>query len=62
MVEVNVIMGAGMGSLVVHAVEMNLIMGAGMHSLVSCFAVNRSNLAVVEVFIRMLWTLDAHVT
>ena len=52
MVEVNVIMGAGMGSLVVHVVEMNVIMGAGMHSLVSCFAVN--NLAVVEVFIRML--------
>ena len=53
-VEVNVIMGAGMGSLVVHAVEMNVIMGAGMHSLVSCFAVNSSNLAVVEVFIRIL--------
>ena len=53
-VEVNVIMGAGMGSLVVHAVEMNAIMGAGMRSLVSCFAVNNSNLAVVEVFIRML--------
>ena len=33
---------------------MNVIMGAGMHSLVSCFAVNNSNLAVVEVFIRML--------
>ena len=54
MVEVNVITGAGMGSLVVHAVEMNVIMGAGMHSLVSCFAVNNSNLAVVEVSIRML--------
>ena len=53
-VEVNVIMGAGMGSLVVHAVEMNVIMGAGMHSLVSCFDVNNSNLAVVEVYIRML--------
>ena len=53
-VEVNVIMGAGMGSLVVHAVEMNVIMGAGMHSLVSDFAVNNSNLAVVEVFIRRL--------
>ena len=50
----NVIMGAGMGALVVHAVEMNAIMGAGMHSLVSCFAINNSNLAVVEVFIRML--------
>ena len=54
MVEVNVIMSPGMGSLVVHAVEMNFIMGAGMHSLVSFFAVNSSNLAVVEVFIRML--------
>ena len=54
MAEVNVIMGAGMGSLVVHAVAMNVIMGASMHSLVSCFAVNNSNLAVVEVFIRML--------
>ena len=53
-VEVNIIMGAGMGSLVVHAVEMNVIMGAGMHSPVSCLAVNNSNLAVVEVFIRML--------
>ena len=50
----NVIMGAGMGSLVVHAVEMNVLMGAGMHSLVSCFDVNNSNLAVVEVYIRML--------
>ena len=48
------IMGAGMGSLVVHAVEMNVIMGAGMHSLVACFAVNNSNLAAVAVFIRML--------
>ena len=54
MVEVNVTMGAGMGSLVVHAVEMNVIMGAPMHSPVSCFAVNSSSLAVVEVFIRML--------
>ena len=53
-VEVNVIMGAGMGCVVVHAVEMNVIMGAGMHSLVSCCAVNKSNLAVVEVCIRML--------
>ena len=51
-VEVNVTMGAGMGSLV-HAVEMNVI-SAGMHSLVSCSAVNNSNLAVVVVFIRML--------
>ena len=39
-VEVNVIMGAGMDSLVVGVVEMNVIMGAGMHSLVSCFAVS----------------------
>ena len=53
-VEVNVIMGAGMGSLVVDVVEMNVIMGAGMHSLVSCFAVNNHHLAVVEVCIRML--------
>ena len=52
MVEVNVILGAGMDSLVADVVEMNVIMGAGMHSLVSCFAVNSSNLAV----------LDAHVT
>ena len=54
MVEVTIIMGAGMGSLVVHAVDMNVFMGAGMHSPVSGFAVNNSNLAVVEVFIRML--------
>ena len=55
MVEVNVIMGAGMDLLVVDVVEVNAIMGAGMHSLVSCFAVNDSNLAVVEVFVPMLW-------
>ena len=53
-VEVNVIMGAGMDSLVVGVVELNVIMGAGMHSLVCCFAVNNSNLAVLEVLIRML--------
>ena len=53
-VEVNVIMGAGMDSLVVDVVEVNDIMGADMHSLRSCFAVNNSNLAAVEVFIRML--------
>ena len=47
-------MGAGMDSLVVDLVEMNVIMGPGMHSLVSCFAVNNSNLAVVEVFIWVL--------
>ena len=52
MVEVNVIMGAG--PLVVDVVEVKVIMGAGMHLLVSCFAVNRSYFAVVEVFIRML--------
>ena len=52
--QVNIIMGAGMDSLVVDVVDMNVIMGAGMHSLVSCFAVNNSNLAVVQVFIRML--------
>ena len=40
--------------VVVDVVEVNVTMGAGMHSLVSCFAVNHSNLAVVEVFIRML--------
>ena len=40
--------------VVVDVVEVNVIMGAGMHSLVSCFAVNSSNLAVVEVIIRML--------
>ena len=54
MVGVNVIMGAGMDSLVVDVVAVNVIMGAGMRSLVSCFAVNNSNLAVVEVFVRML--------
>ena len=53
-VEVNVIVGVGMDSLVVDVVEVNVIMGAGMHSLVSCFAVNNRNLAVVEVFVRML--------
>ena len=53
-VDVNVIMGAGMDSLVVDVVEVNVIMDAGMHSLVSCFAVDNSNLAAVEVFIRML--------
>ena len=53
MVEVNVIMSAGMDSLVVDVVEMNVVMAAGMHSLESCFAVNNSNLATVEVFIRM---------
>ena len=54
-VEVNVIMGAGMGSLVVDAVVVDVIMGLGMHSLISCFPVKSSNLAVVEVFIWMLW-------
>ena len=43
----NVIMGAGTDLLVVDVVEVN-------HSLVSCFAVNNSHFAVVEVFIRML--------
>ena len=62
MVEVKVIMGASMDSLVVDVVEMNVIMDAGMHSLVSCFAVNRSNLAVVEVFFSDARTLDAQVT
>ena len=32
-VKVNLIMGAGMDSLVVDVVEVNVIMGAGMHSL-----------------------------
>ena len=41
MVEVNVIMGAGMDSLVVDVVEVNAIMAAGMRSLVSCFAVKK---------------------
>ena len=50
----NVIMGAGMDSLVVDVVEVNLIMGAGMHSLVSRFIVNNSNFAVVEALKRML--------
>ena len=54
LVEVNVIMGAGTDSLVEDVVEVNVIMSAGMHSIVSDFAVNNSNLAVVEVFIRML--------
>ena len=54
MVEVSVIMGAGMDSLVVDVVEVNVIMGAGMHSLVSCFPVTNRKLAVVEFFIRML--------
>ena len=54
MVEVNVIMGAGMDSLVVDVVEVTVIMGAGLRSLVSRFAVNNSNLAVVEILIRML--------
>ena len=40
MVEVNVIMGASMDSLVADVVEVNVVMSAGMHSLVSCFAVN----------------------
>ena len=53
-VEENVLMGAGMESLVVDVVEMNVIMSGGMHSLGSCFAVNNSNVAVVEIFIRML--------
>ena len=53
-VEVNVIMGAGTDLLVVDVVEVNVIMGAGMHSLVSFFAVNNTQFAVVEVFIRML--------
>ena len=47
MVEVNVIMGAGMDSVVADVVEVNVIMGAGMHSLVSDFAINNSKLAVV---------------
>ena len=49
MVEVNVIVGAGMDSLVMDVVELNV-----MHSLVSCFAVDHSNLAVVEISTRML--------
>ena len=41
-VEVNVIMCAGMDSQVVDVVEVSAIMGAGTHSLVSCFAANNS--------------------
>ena len=54
MVEVNVIMGAGMGSLVVDAIVVDVIMALGMRSLVSSFAVKSSSLAVVKVFIWML--------
>ena len=54
MVQVNVIMGAGMDSLVVDVVEVNVILGPGTHSLVSCFAVNNSHFAVVVGFIPML--------
>ena len=46
--------GCGMDSLVVDVVEVSVILDADMHSLRSCFVVNNSNLAVVEVFIRML--------
>ena len=53
MVEVNVVMGAGMDSLVADVVDMNVILGAGLHSLESNFTVNSTNRAVVEVFIRM---------
>ena len=53
-VEVNVIMGAGMGSVVVDAVVVDVIMDLGRHSLVSCFAATSSNLAVVDVFIWIL--------
>ena len=53
-VEVNVIMGASMGSLVVDAVVVDVIMDLGMHSLVSCFAAKSSSLAVVQVFIWIL--------
>ena len=45
---------SGMDSLVVDVVGVNVITGTGMPSLVSSFAVNNSNLGVVEVFIRML--------
>ena len=53
-VEVNVNMGSGMGSLVVGGVMVDIIMDLGMHSLVSCFAVKSNNVAGVEVFI---WTV-----
>ena len=56
-VEVNVIMDAGMDSLVVDVVEVNVIMGAGMHSLVSCFAVNNCGSIYTAAM-----TVDAHVT
>ena len=56
MVEVNVVIIAGMDLFVEDVVEVNVIVGAGSrHAFAgSCFAVNKSNLAVVEVFIRML--------
>ena len=47
-------MGAGTDLLVVDVVEVNIIMGAGMYSLVSCFDINNSHSAVVELFIRMM--------
>ena len=50
----NVIMGAGMGSLAVDAVVVDVIMGLGMHSLVSCFAAKSSNLSVAAVSTWML--------
>ena len=52
-VEVNVIMGAGMGSFVLEAVVANVIIGLGMHGVV-CFAVKSSNLAVLELSMWML--------
>ena len=51
-VEVNIIMGADMGSLVGDSVVVDVIMGLGMHTLVSCFAVKSSNLAVLEFWMR----------
>ena len=60
--EVNIIMGAGMDSLIVDVVEMNVIMGAGMHSLVSCFPVNNSSCSCGSIYTSDALTLDAHVT
>ena len=47
-------MGSGIRSHVVEVVVVHIIIVLGMHSLVSCFSVQSSNLAVVEVIIWML--------
>ena len=61
MVEVNVIMGAGMDSFLVDVVEVNVMMGAGMHSLVSCFAVNNHIIIIIQQLLRgAVPNLDLH--